>query len=130
MTERNAKCNFFLNDTGSFADMAENVKERLNLNFNIIHQTKSLTKLTSTKLKALELVFEELSCQNKMLQVKVWILEKEIAYLKTKEEVTNQEIIYPDLKENQTNATDKNVIPQTKFDCLLCHKIFKDRKSC
>ena len=110
--------------------MAENVKERLNLNFNIIHQTKSLTKLTSTKLKALELVFEELSCQNKMLQVKVWILEKEIAYLKTKEEVTNQEIIYPDLKENQTNATDKNVIPQTKFDCLLCHKIFKDRKSC
>ena len=68
-----------------------------------------------------------------MLQVKVLTLEKEMTYMRKKEEVTNQETIYTDLKENQTTVKDtqkqnKCLIPETKFDCLLCHNIFKDNK--
>ena len=41
VTETNAKEKTVRNDTGNSADMAENVKEKLNVNLNIFHQTKS-----------------------------------------------------------------------------------------
>ena len=64
--------------------------------------------------------------QEILQEVKILTIDNEMSYLRTKEEVTKQDTIYTDLTENKTTAKYKHLIPQTIFDCLLCHNMFKD----